>query len=291
MATIRSALAHAVVQFRHSASPKLDAETLLASALHTSRSHLFAWPEQALSHEQAALFSALIERRNRGEPIAHILGKREFWSMLLYVTPDTLIPRPETELLVECALCLIAPDGKSEVLDLGTGTGAVALAIASERLHSHITACDQSCAALEVAQRNAKTHTIENITFVQSDWFGALHSRRYDLIVSNPPYVKLDDPHLTQGDIVFEPRAALVSGSDGLDDIRLIIGAANAHLKCDAWVAVEHGHDQGQAVRHIFAQHKFRDIQTLADLAGHDRVCAAKAPARQGDSDSCQRGG
>ncbi|MEM7206905.1 MAG: peptide chain release factor N(5)-glutamine methyltransferase [Pseudomonadota bacterium] len=280
MLTIRSALARAVTQFAASESPKLDAETLLASALQKQRSHLFAWPDQALDSEQETLFNSMIKRRSDGEPVAHILGQREFWSMELHVTPDTLIPRPETELLVEHALSLIPTHSAYDVLDLGTGTGAIALAIASERRRASVTACDQSHAALEVAKMNADAHGLAHVTFIESNWFSALRDCKFDLIVCNPPYIKHGDPHLSRGDVKYEPESALISGEDGLDDIREIVAGASAHLKNEGEIAIEHGYDQGEPVREIFKQHGYGEVKTLTDLNGNERVCAARTSLR-----------
>ncbi len=258
---------------------RLDAEVLLASALGQSRSYLRAWPERQLTEQQLLLFSGLIRRRLDGEPIAHILGRREFWSLELEVTPDTLIPRPETELLVEQTLALIPPDAALQIADLGTGSGAIALAIAHERPRCRITAVDRSKAALQVAERNAVRHKLPNIVLRHSYWFSELTARRFDIIVSNPPYIRADDPHLTQGDVRFEASSALVSGTDGLDDLRCIISAAPRHLQAGGWLLVEHGYDQGSAVRDLFAAACFTAIHSTRDLAGQERITCGRITA------------
>jgi release factor glutamine methyltransferase len=214
----------------------------------------------------------LINRRINGEPVAYITGRRGFWSFDLQVTPDTLIPRPETELLVELALAYIHPNLASQVLDLGTGTGAIALAIAHERPNAHVLAVDYSEAALAVAKNNATELKIRNIEFIQSDWYSNIVSQRVDVIVSNPPYIEAADVHLQQGDLRFEPVQALTSGTDGLDAIRIIIAGAKNHLNPHAWLMIEHGWNQAEAVRNLFAQSGFVEISTEQDLGNRDRV-------------------
>lgn len=253
-------------------SPRLDAELLLAHALGKDRSYLRAWPERTPTPAQEAEFKALLARRQAGEPIAHLLGVREFWSLALKVTPDTLIPRPETELLVERALLHIPADRPVAVADLGTGSGAIALAIASERPRIQVTAIDRSAAALAVARVNARALGIANLDFREGDWCNDLPAAHFDVIVSNPPYIAARDPHLAQGDVRFDPHGALVSGPDGLDDLRRIIPDARACLKPGGWLLVEHGHDQGPAVEALFTAAGYRDIRNHTDLAGKPRV-------------------
>jgi len=257
---------------------RLDAEVLLAHVLDKPRSHLCAWPERALTPEQATHYAALVARRAGGEPIAHILGRREFWSLDLDVTPATLIPRPETELLVELALARIPADAAPAVADLGTGTGAIALAVARERPRCRVTATDRSAAALEVAHRNAARLGIGGIDFRHGAWYAPLGAGRYDLILSNPPYVRAGDPHLAQGDVRFEPPGALVAGTDGLDDLRSIVAGAPAHLHSGGWLLVEHGYDQGDAVAALFRAAGFADIGTVRDLNGQPRVTLGRRP-------------
>ena len=246
---------------------------LLCHLLDKPRSFLMAWPEHALSEQQSADFQNLLKRRLRGEPLAHITGIREFWSLTLKVSADTLIPRPETELLVEKALERLAPSGRATLADLGTGSGAIALALASERSHARIDATDHSAAALEVARENAARLGIANIEFYLGNWYDALPAEHlYDLILSNPPYIARRDPHLRQGDLPHEPSTALVSGDDGLADIRLLTSQAGKHLKSTGWLMLEHGHDQGAAVRALLRTAGFSEIRTDRDLAGHERI-------------------
>ena len=214
-----------------SESPRLDAELLLAHALGKDRSYLRAWPERAPTPAQAARFESLLARRQAGEPVAHLLGVREFWSLDLHVTPDTLIPRPETELLVERALLRIPADRPATVADLGTGSGALALAIANERPRAKVIATDRSPMALAVARGNAETLALGNVEFREDDWLAGLPAGHFDVILSNPPYIAEGDPHLARGDARFDPRSALASGPDGLDDLRRIIRDAARCLK------------------------------------------------------------
>jgi release factor glutamine methyltransferase len=253
-----------------SESARADAEILLAHCLQKSRTYLFTWPEKEVDGATATAFQHLLAERLRGVPIAHLTGYREFWTLNLKVTADTLIPRPETELLVETALSLLP--ASPTILDLGTGTGAIALAIASERPEAHVIACDFSPAALAVAQENAHAHHIRNVQFVQSDWFSALPAQRFSLIVSNPPYIETDDPHLTQGDVRFEPLSALASGTDGLDDIRHIIQTAPQWLEAGGWLLLEHGYNQGVPATSLLRNAGFQKVRCLPDLAGNDRV-------------------
>ena len=270
--TVQASLNAAIQALRTtSESPRADAEILLAHCLGKSRTWLFTWADKTLESAVVTAFQGLVTERLRGVPIAHLIGYREFWTLNLKVTPDTLIPRPETELLVETALALLPPT-PANVLDLGTGTGAIALSIASERPDCCVTACDFSAAALAVAQENAQSHGITNATFVQSDWFTALPAQRFALIVSNPPYIEAADPHLQQGDVRFEPLSALAAGSDGLDDIRQIIHYAPDWLAHTGWLLLEHGYNQGQAVTVLLQERGFQAVRCLRDLAGNERV-------------------
>lgn len=257
-----------------SATPRLDAEVLLAHALGRERSHLLAHADETPETEAAQRFETLLTARARGEPVAYLTSKREFWSLALTVTPATLIPRPETELLVEQALERVPTGATWPLLDLGTGSGAIALALASELPACQVTATDASAAALEVARGNAKTLGISNVEFVAGDWFNPLAGRRFRVIVSNPPYVEEADPHLSEGDVRFEPRSALASGPDGLDAIRRIVAAAPAHLETGASLLLEHGWNQGAAVRELLRAAGFRSATTYTDIAGHERVSA-----------------
>jgi release factor glutamine methyltransferase len=256
----------------HGGLPRVDIEFLLSYYLNKPRSWLYAFSEHQLDDEQIAEIQSLIKRRLNGEPIAYITGRRGFWSFDLQVTSDTLIPRPETELLVELALARIRIDQTCQVLDLGTGTGAIALVIAEEYPNAMVTAVDVSEAALQVAKRNAVELKIRNIEFTTSDWFKELKNQRFDLIVSNPPYIETTDAHLQQGDLRFEPKNALASGEDGLDAIRIIIAGAKNHLNRNAWLMIEHGWNQGEKVRKLFADAGFFDIHTEQDLQQHERV-------------------
>lgn len=268
---IRALLARAAAQI-DSDSAQLDAEVLLAHVLQQPRSYLVAWPEHVPDSAQQAAFSALVERRCAGEPVAHLTGRREFWSLDLDVTPATLIPRPDTESLVQCALAHLPVDAAGRVADLGTGSGCIALALAHERPACQVIASDVSSAALQVARANAARLGVTNIDFIASDWCDALGETSFDLIVSNPPYIAVDDPHLHSGDVRFEPHSALAAGADGLDDLRRIIACARAHLAAGGSLLLEHGYDQGAAVRQLLCAHGYRAVTTHCDLAGHERV-------------------
>lgn len=255
---------------------RLEAEILLAHVLDCSRTRLHTWPEQVLSEKQEEAFQALIERRLKGEPIAYITGQRGFWDMELSVTPDTLIPRPETECLVELALERLPEDAHWQIADLGTGNGAIALALARERPHCHLVATDLSAKALAVARDNAQRLGVNNIRFQNSHWFAALNDSRFEMIVSNPPYIHPDDPHLRQGDLRFEPGSALRSGSDGLEDIRHIARAARAHLAPPGWLLLEHGYDQGPTVTALLNELGYQEVSVYQDLSRNDRVSIGK---------------
>lgn len=252
-------------------SAVLDTELLLSHALDVSRTYLKTWPDRQPDTDQVTTFTALFQRRLRGEPIAYILGHQGFWSLDLKVSEHTLIPRPETELLVETALELQLPP-QSSVLDLGTGTGAIALALACERNDWNITALDFQPQAVALAEENRAAHKLDNVQIVQSNWFAALPAVKFDLIVSNPPYIENNDPHLSQGDVRFEPASALVSGAEGLDDLILLIGQSVAFLKPNGWLLVEHGYDQGPGVRALFTEAGFSAIETRNDYNQMDRI-------------------
>ena len=254
------------------ASARLEVQYLLQHVLKASRAWLLAHPEAVLSEIQQADHNALMLRRLHGEPIAYLLGEREFFGLNFKVSPATLIPRPETELLVELALQRILPHGKCRVLDLGTGSGAIALSIAHSRPAAKVLACDVSVAALDVARTNTQRLGIDNVLFMQSNWFAALDAQLFDLIVSNPPYVKKGDPHLQYGDVRFEPPFALASGDDGLRDIRHIIIHAKPYLNCGGWLLLEHGYDQAMQVRELLQQNGFGEVFSVCDLAGIERV-------------------
>ncbi|WP_394559704.1 peptide chain release factor N(5)-glutamine methyltransferase [Aquipseudomonas alcaligenes] len=254
-----------------SPTARLDAELLLAAALGKPRSYLRTWPEHEPSAEQLTAFATLLERRRSGEPVAYILGHQGFWSLDLEVAPHTLIPRPDTELLVEVALQL-APATPRRVLDLGTGTGAIALALASERGGWKVTGVDRIAEAVELAERNRQRLKLSNAEFRQSNWFEALAGERFGLILSNPPYIAADDRHLGEGDVRFEPMSALVAGADGLDDIRQIVAQAPQHLDAGGWLLLEHGYDQAEAVRALLSATSFAAVESRRDLGGHERI-------------------
>lgn len=269
MPTIESLLKSA--ELPDSPSPRLDAELLLAHALGQSRSYLRTWPEREPDAAQCAAFAALLERRRAGEPVAYLLGRQGFWSLDLEVAPHTLIPRPDTELLVETALAL-GPGGPARVLDLGTGTGAIALALACERPAWQVLGVDRVSEAVQLAERNRARLGLGNVRFVESVWFSTLGGERFALIVGNPPYIAADDRHLNEGDVRFEPASALVAGEDGLDDIRRIVAEAPAHLEAGGWLLLEHGYDQAEAVRALFAARGFAVVESRRDLGGHQRI-------------------
>lgn len=259
-----------------SESPRLDAELLLAEAAGVSRSVVIAFPERVVDADVKEAFERLVEQRRAEMPVADLLGQREFYSLTLAVGPGVLVPRPETELVVETALALIAGTEPVAVLDLGTGSGAIALAIKHARPRANVLAVDSSRDALVIAQRNAAALDID-VEFMESHWFGALEGRSFDVVVANPPYVRSDDPALAVA-LRHEPVAALDGGRDGLDAIRVIVAAASRYLAPGGYLLVEHGEDQGEACRTLAEQAGFLDVRTRADLAGRDRVLVASAP-------------
>lgn len=259
-----------------------DAEFLLVHLLEKPRSWLFAHREDFAPAGIAAAFDALVERRAAGEPVAYLTGHRGFWRFDLAVTPATLIPRPETELLVELALARLPIDRPLTLADLGTGSGAIALALAFERPRARVIATDASAPALAVARANAERLALANLEFREGDWFAPLAGERFDLIASNPPYVALGDPHLDEGDLRFEPVSALSSGADGLDAIRAIVAHAPAHLASGGWLLLEHGWDQGAPVRGLLRQAGFADVATERDLEDRDRVSLGRRPQALG---------
>ena len=261
-----------------SPTARLDAELLLAAALGKPRSFLHTWPERIVSTEAALAFAGYLQRRRTGEPVAYILGQQGFWKLDLEVAPHTLIPRPETEMLVEAALELVPAFAPAEVLDLGTGTGAIGLALANDRQQWKITAVDRVTEAVALAERNRQRLQLDNAEVLNSHWFSALEGRQFDLIISNPPYIAETDPHLSMGDVRFEPGSALTSGPDGLDDLRTIISEAPVHLSPGGWLLLEHGYDQGPAVRELLIRHGFERIQTRRDLGEHERITFGCVP-------------
>lgn len=271
--TIASLLETAATELRDSGdAPRLEAELLLAHALRCARIYLHTHPEESVDGAPVESFMRLVDARRRGEPVAYLTGEREFWSLKFKVTPATLIPRPETELLVERALQLIPAGSAPKIVDLGTGSGAIALALASERPRARLTATDVNADALRVARENAAILGLVNIEFLQGHWYAPLGQRRFQMIVSNPPYVKDGDAHLQTGDLRHEPRTALAAGKDGLEAIRVIVHKAPRHLEPGGALLLEHGHDQAEAVQALLRVQGFTAITTLRDLQGHERV-------------------
>lgn len=260
----------------HSDSARLDAEVLLASVLDKPRSHLHAWPERVPLPAARAQFDELLQRRVAGEPVAYLTGVREFWSLSLAVTPDTLIPRPETETLVALALEKIPASSTARIADLGTGSGAIALAIAHERPRCQVIATDLSAMAVAVASRNARQLGMDNVEFLAGNWCQPLPDMPFDMIVSNPPYIPQDDPHLEQGDVRFEPRRALAAGPEGMDDLRAIANCAREHLRSGGWLLLEHGYDQGNNATRLLAAAGFQAVSDHVDDAGLSRVVAGR---------------
>lgn len=256
----------------------IDAEWLLLHALGRPRAWLFAHGRTALEPAQAEAFEALVARREAGEPVAYLTGRRGFWSLDLDVGPGVLVPRPETERLVEVALERLPEQRMLRVADLGTGSGAIALAIACDRPAARVVAVDASRDALAIAQGNARHLGLDNVEFRHGDWFVPLAGERFDLVASNPPYIADGDPHLAEGDLRFEPRAALAAGADGLDAIRAIARAAPAHLFAGGWLLLEHGWEQGAAVRALLDEAGFAGIETARDLEDRERVTLGRQP-------------
>lgn len=271
MTTVRDLLQEGKCQLDGFESPRLEAEILLMHTLGVSRAWLFAHSDQTIEGSAADMYRKHIQRRQGGEPIAYITGTREFWSLDFKVSPAVLIPRPETEILIEAALARIPKDDSWRLADLGTGSGAIAIAIATQRPLCEVHACDISSDALAVAQENANTHKVERIQFHKGSWLNPL-SGKFDLIVSNPPYVAEGDTHLQQGDLRFEPDSALVSGNDGLEAIREITAKAPNFLTAGGWLGFEHGYDQAASCKAIMESHGFISIETLKDLQGTNRV-------------------
>jgi release factor glutamine methyltransferase len=272
MATIRQLIADGEAALSDSDSARLDAEILLATSIKQSRTWLYTWPDHIPTLPEQHLYLELIRRRQTGEPVAYLCGRREFWGLSLKVDHNVLIPRPETELLVETVLARLDKKLEATVADLGTGSGAIALALGSEKPAWKIVATDQSEGALEVARENARALNVPNVVFRAGEWTQALDKTHFDVIVSNPPYIEEGDCHLVEGDVRFEPVSALVSGKDGLEDIRQIAGTCREFLQLGGWLMLEHGYNQGESVRQIMTVEGYTDIETLEDLAGHDRV-------------------
>jgi release factor glutamine methyltransferase len=274
--TINSCLKLSPQLAQVSDTPRLDIELLLCHILKKTRTWIFTWPDSVLNESQVKEFENYFARRLAGEPIAHIIGVREFWSLPLSVDNSTLIPRPDTELLVETALELFAhdlPNIHRDVLDLGTGTGAIILALAHEKNHWHCVGVDKEQAAVDLAEKNRVSLQLANVHILKSNWFDNISTEKlFDLIVSNPPYIDSNDPHLNQGDVRFEPRSALVADNKGLADIEVICKQSNIFLKTDGWLLVEHGYNQGEDVRRVFEVNDYIDIKTLRDMGDNERV-------------------
>ncbi|WP_228640108.1 peptide chain release factor N(5)-glutamine methyltransferase [Kangiella geojedonensis] len=274
--TVEHILSWAVSQLKMFDTAKLDAEVLLAETVQQNRTWLKTWSDKALTPEQMRAFEEKVERRRNGEPVAYIVGRQDFWTLSLKVTPATLIPRPETEHLVELALTKVAPQDSHRIVDLGTGTGAIALAVASERPKARVWAMDLSADALVVAGYNRQKYKLDNVTCHQGHWLRDWQGEPFDLIMSNPPYIDQDDPHLQ--DLTFEPTSALVSAEQGLSDIKEITQQATTHLTPLGWLMFEHGYEQGPKVRAILQSHGFVHVETLSDYSGHDRVTCGQKP-------------
>ena len=269
--TIAEALQRAQ-QLVHSDSAKLDVELMLVEILGRDRSYLYAWPDRQLTSEQQQLFDTWLRRREAGEPVAHILGHRGFWTLDLEVSPATLIPRPDTELLVEVALELLADDVDApRIIDLGTGTGAIAIALACELPRAEVVATDFADEVVTLAERNRQRAGCNNLILLRSDWWSEVCGR-FHLVLSNPPYIAENDPHLSCGDVRFEPRSALVAADAGLADLRRIISGAPEHLFPGGWILLEHGWRQGEAVRDLLASQGFADVFSRRDYGGNERI-------------------
>jgi release factor glutamine methyltransferase len=267
---IAEALQYGKRELTGSDSPEIDCRVLLCHVLDCQTSYLHAWSDKLLTERQQTQWHGLIEQRQQGQPVAYLTGQRGFWTLDLKVTSDTLIPRPDTELLVSLALEKLEP--KMWVVDLGTGSGAIALSLASEQPSSRIVATDFSMAALTVAQDNMMIHQLHNVFFWQGSWLAAAADSSFDMVISNPPYIEANNIHLSQGDLRFEPLSALISGADGLDDIRLIVKGAQRCLKSGGWLMVEHGYDQAEKIRALFNRSGFNNVSSRQDFGGNDRV-------------------
>jgi len=273
MTDIQTTLSTATQRLQASSdSALLDAEILLSHVMNKPRSHLRAWPEKELQTAELTAFQQLLKQRQQGVPMAYITGHREFWSRDFKVSPDVLIPRPDTELLIDLSLNLIADKANVRLLDLGTGSGVIAITLAAEKPAISVIATDLSDKALNIAEQNANIHHIKNIRFIQSCWFDQIAPSRFDLIISNPPYIECNDPHLSQGDVRYEPDSALVAAEHGLKDIKTICSLAYTYLKPGGTLLIEHGFDQRPAVQAIFNSLGYLNIKTHKDLSGNPRV-------------------
>lgn len=278
MMSFKQWLAQAIERLANSESPRRDAEILLGHVTGKSRTYILAFDETTLTTQEGAQLETLLSRRVNGEPVAHLVGMREFWSLPLEVTPATLIPRPDTECLVEQALGHL-PESPCDILDLGTGTGAIALALASERPDCRVTAVDFVADAVALATRNACSLGINNVTIAQSNWFSALEGKTFGMIVSNPPYIDEQDPHLAEGDVRFEPLSALVAADEGLADLAHIIQEGRRFLLPGGWMLLEHGWKQGPAVRELYIQAGYDEVETCRDYGGNERLTVGRRNA------------
>ncbi|KTC65396.1 HemK protein (plasmid) [Legionella adelaidensis] len=277
--TIKTLLQNAVASLApFSSTAQIDAEILLAFVIQKNRTFLYTYPELKLNKQEAQIYINLVQQRKNGLPIAYIISQRDFWSFTLKVTPDTLIPRPETELLVEIGLKLLSDKEQAKVLDLGTGTGAIAIALGLERPHWKILAVDKNLKALAVAIENAKDLEVTNILFAQSDWFSDVGTETFDLIVSNPPYIAENDPHLGAGDLRFEPQGALISGDQGLSDISTIIDHSVNYLSPGGVLLIEHGFEQRKAIFEKLSAKGYKEISCWQDYEGRDRCSGGRKP-------------
>ena len=277
MTNIQSTITEASIKLAEiSDSAHLDAEVLLCHVLNKPRSHLRAWPEKVLSSTQKQEFTGLFEQRIQGVPIAYLIENKEFWSRDFKVNSNVLIPRPDTELLIELSLELLANKPDPQIIDLGTGSGIIAITLAAERPDLKVIATDFSEQALEIAKHNATTHQIKNIQFIQSNWFTDITQSKFDLVISNPPYIDNNDPHLSQGDVRFEPDSALIAKNQGLLDIIKISNKARHYLKEHGTLLIEHGYNQQAAVQATFKVFNYNNIQTHTDLSGNPRVTTAQ---------------
>jgi len=270
--SIKHALSLAGKQLASSDSAALDCEVLLAHIFKKDRSYLRAWPEKTLSEQQYSQFYELIKKRQQGEPIAYLTACREFWSRPFIVSPDVLIPRPDTELLVDIVLQKLKPNKTYSILDMGTGSGAIAITLALELKQANVTAIDSSDKALNIAQQNAKQLHAPNIKFINSHWFDSIPAQQFDLIVSNPPYICNTDPHLTEGDVRFEPLSALISAQQGLHDIQTICASARPFLKNNGLLLFEHGYQQSEQVQNLLELARFNCVESFKDIQGHTRA-------------------
>jgi len=279
MSSIQTVLVDTVAKLLTvSDSPALDAEVLLCHAINQPRTHLRAWPDKLLSNDQLAWYQNLIQQRELGVPVAYLTGQKEFWSRQFQVNPDVLIPRPDTELLIEICLDLIHKHALTSAIDLGTGSGIIAITLAAECPQISMTATDFSASALAMAQQNAQHNDVHTIQFMESNWLTEIAPKKFDLVISNPPYIAEDDQHLQQGDVRFEPKTALIAGQQGLSDITAIADQARQCLNSTGHLVIEHGYNQQQPVQAIFQQFGYVNVITYPDLAGHPRVTYGQWP-------------